>query len=186
MRLFTAIDLDDEAREAVAALQWRLVRRVGERSSVRWTKPEQMHLTLVFIGEADEALAARVIAAVHPTPSLPRFDVSFEGVGVFPPRGAPRVLWLGVRAGAREMEGLQREFTDRLERIGVSLERRPFHAHLTLARWRDSRPADRRAVSEIADTGTVATVRVDHVTLYRSQLSATGSTYTPVVRVTLS
>ena len=66
MRLFVATDLDAAAREEIAALQWRLVRRVPDQSSLKWTKPDQMHLTLVFIGEADEALTAKLIVAMQP------------------------------------------------------------------------------------------------------------------------
>lgn len=185
MRLFIATDLDDAAREAIAALQWRLVRRVGDRSSLKWTKPEQMHVTLAFIGEADEMLSANLIVAMQARPAQTAFEAAFARIGVFPARGAPKVLWLGVGAGTTEMTALQVEITGRVERLGVTLERRPFHPHLTLARWRDARPGDRRTVDEIADVGEVARVRIDHATLYRSQTLPAGPVYTPLARVTL-
>jgi RNA 2',3'-cyclic 3'-phosphodiesterase len=185
VRLFVATDLDAAAREEIAALQWRLGRRVRDQSSLKWTKPDQMHLTLVFIGEADEALAAKLIVAMQPVAEQPAFDVTFGGVGMFPPHGAPRVLFLGVQAGAAETTALQREIGDRFERVGVARESRPFHPHLTLGRWRESRSADRRAVGEVSDTGVVARVHVDHATLYRSQPSSAGSIYTPLARATL-
>lgn len=185
VRLFIATDLDEAAREAIAALQWRLVRRVGDRSSLKWTKPEQMHVTLAFVGEADEALSAKLIVAMQARPAQRTFEATFERVGVFPPHGAPRVLWLGVGAGAAELTTLQGEIAARVERLGVVLERRPFHPHLTLARWRDARPGDRRSVDEVAHASEVARVRVDHATLYRSQTLAAGPIYTPLARVTL-
>lgn len=185
MRLFIATDLDQAAREAIAALQWRLRRRVGERSSLKWTKPEQMHVTLAFIGEADESLSASLIVAMQARPAQRAFDVAFERLGVFPTHGAPKVLWLGVGAGAAEMIALQGEVAARVGRLGVALEGRPFQPHLTLARWRDSRPSDRRAVDEIADVDDVARVRIDHATLYRSQTLPAGPVYTPLARVTL-
>jgi 2'-5' RNA ligase len=185
VRLFIAADIDDNAREQIAALQWRLKRRVDETSSVKWIRPEQMHLTLAFIGEANEMLSAKLIVAMQKRSAQGAFDATFERIGIFPPRGAPRVLWLGVTEGADEMVALQREFAARVEAVGVTLESRPFHPHLTLARWRDGRPRERHAFEEGADTGAVARVRIDHATLYRSQLSSSGSTYTPVARVTL-
>ena len=185
MRLFIATDLDDAAREAIAALTWRLERRVGDRASLKWTKPDQMHLTLAFIGEVDEMLSATLIVAMQKPAAQPAFDLVFDRLGMFPPRGAPRIVWLGVSDGAAQAVALQREVADRVQRLGVALEQRPFHPHLTLARWRDSRPADRGAIDELSDTGAVARVRVDHATLYRSQLSSTGSVYTPVARVRL-
>ena len=186
LRLFIATDMDDAAREEIAALQWRLVRRVGDRSSLKWTKPEQMHLTLAFVGEADERLSAGLIVAMQTRAAQPAFDCEFDRVGMFPPRGAPRVLWLGVGAGAAQLAALQADIAARVERLGIALERRPFHPHLTLARWRDSRPADRRAIDDLPESAIVARVRIDHATLYRSELSPGGSTYTPLARVTLS
>ncbi len=186
MRLFIGTDLDDAAREAIAALQWRLGRRIGDRSSLKWTKPEQMHLTLAFIGEVDEMASAKLIVALQRRAEQPAFDVEFAGLGMFPPRGAPNVLWLGVAEGADALAVLHHDVARRVTQAGIALERRPFHPHLTLARWRDSRPSDRAAVDDLADTGSVARARVDHATLYRSQLSSAGSVYTPVARVTLS
>jgi len=186
MRLFIATDLDDQAREAIAALQWRLKRRVGDGGSLKWIRPEQMHVTLAFIGEADEALSAKLIVAIQARPAQTVFDLEFGGVGMFPPRGAPRVLWLGVSHGADAIAALQRDVASRVERLGVVLERRPFHPHLTLARWRESRPGDRRAIDEVSDTGNVARVCIDHATLYRSQATPGGQVYTPMSRVTLS
>ncbi|HZP48930.1 MAG TPA: RNA 2',3'-cyclic phosphodiesterase [Vicinamibacterales bacterium] len=186
MRLFIATDLDDAAREAMAALQWGLERRARDRSSIKWTRPEQMHVTLAFIGEADEARSAQLIVAMQRRVAQAPFEARFAGVGMFPDRGAPRVLWLGMDDSAAAMAALQREVAARVEGVGVVLEARPFHPHLTLARWRDARPADRRAFDQVSDTGVVARVRVDHATLYRSQLSSGGSIYTPLARVTLS
>lgn len=185
MRLFVATDLDAAALDEIGALQWRLKRRVGERGSLKWTRPEQMHLTLAFIGEADEMLAAKLIAAMQTRAAQAAFEITFQGVGVFPPHGAPRILWLGVGRGAADLIALQQDVATRVEALGVRLEDRPFHPHLTLGRWRDGRPSDRRAIDEMADTGVVATASVDHATLYRSHLSPGGSIYAPVARVTL-
>src|SRR5579871_256123 len=156
MRLFIATDLDDVAREQIAALQWKLKRTLRDDGAIKWTTPEQTHLTLVFIGEADEMLSAKLIVAMQPRSTQAPFDATFERIGMFPPRGAPRVLWIGVGAGAASMTALQQEIATRVERLGVALERRPFHPHLTLARWRDSRPSDRRAVDDAAEPGVIA------------------------------
>jgi len=145
-----------------------------------------MHVTLAFIGEADETLAAKLIVAMQRRPAQPAFDASFDRVGLFPPHGAPRILWLGVGEGADAMAALQAEIAARVDALGVELERRPFHPHLTLARWRDARPSDRHAVDDLPEVGLVARVRIDHATLYRSQTLPDGPVYTPVARVTLA
>src|SRR5207247_613254 len=92
------------------------------------------------------------------------FEIVFSGVGAFPPRGAPRVLWLGVTEGAEATTALQRQVTDRLEPLGVQPERRPYSPHLTLARWRESRPGDARQILS-EPVGVVARVPVTAVTL---------------------
>lgn len=186
MRLFIATDLDDTSRADIAQLQNRLAKRCSVRAAPKWTKPAQMHLTLAFIGEASDDVATRIVAAMdRPVVAAP-FEAVFDRVGMFPPRGAPRVLWLGVGDGAAAMVALQKEIAARLETLGVDLERRPFQPHLTLGRWRDARPSDRRAFDVNGDPEVVARVRVDHATLYRSQLAASGSIYTPIARVRLA
>lgn len=183
MRLFAALDLDETAREAVVALRKRIAKRFD--SDIRWTNPEQLHLTLAFVGEVDDAVGATVAAAMTPPIDMPAYPLALGGLGVFPPHGAPRVLWIGSSRGARETIDLQRLVAERLATAGVELERRPFHAHLTLGRWRASRDRDRRAVAELADTGEIACVDVDHVALYESRLSPNGATHTALVTTPL-
>lgn len=187
MRLFAAIDVDDTARERIVAFQRSVARRFDRRGGdLRWTTPEQLHLTLAFVGEVDEAVGAAVADAIKPPIGVVAYTLVLCGLGVFPAHGAPRVLWLGSSSGARETIDVQRIVAERLAVAGIELERRPFHAHLTLARWRSSAAADRRIVLEAADTGEVARTDIDAVTLYQSRLSPRGSTYTPIVRAPLS
>lgn len=187
MRLFIAIDLDDDARAAIADAQRRLKAAFDDsRSAIKWVRPEQMHLTLVFLGEIQEARAAEIVAALDDGVRQAPFDLTFAGIGVFPPRGAPNVLWVGASSGEAASIALQRELADRVQRLGVVLERRPFHPHLTLARWKTSRGADRARALESARDAPIATVRVDHATLYQSRLSSAGPTYTALARATLS
>jgi 2'-5' RNA ligase len=107
-------------------------------------------------------------------------------VGVFPPHGAPNVLWIGASAGEAETIVVQRQLANRVVPLGIPLERRPFHPHLTLARLKDSRPSDRAAILRESRRNVVATTRIDHATLYQSRLSSQGATYTPLARATLS
>jgi 2'-5' RNA ligase len=188
MRLFIAIDLDDAARDTIAAEQKRLVSAIGKVGGSRLTivRPEQMHLTLVFLGEVAEPIAAQLTEGIAAPVDQRAFDLTFAGIGVFPPRGSPNVLWVGVTEGAREVAGLQHELARRVGELGIPLETRPFHAHLTLARWRESRSADRSHALDAAARNVVARIRVDHATLYHSRLSPSGPTYTPLARATLT
>jgi 2'-5' RNA ligase len=181
MRLFVAIDLDDRAKQAIAAEQKRIasVVKAAERG-LRWVRPEQMHVTLVFLGDVDERRADMISETVHePVPIAP-FAIVFGGLGMFPERGAPRALWTALTAGASETIAVQRIMVERLERIGVPREARPFRPHLTIGRWRESRPADRHHVIAADRGATIARVDVASVTLYRSQLSAAAPVYTPL------
>src|SRR5689334_23708597 len=102
MRLFVAVDLDDAARAAIALEQKRLTAR-GELGSLRLVRPDHIHLTLVFLGEVAADRAAAIVDAIAAPISQAPFDVTFGGVGMFPERGAPRTLWLGVSTGATEL-----------------------------------------------------------------------------------
>ena len=186
VRLFVAIDLDERARLAIARLQQRVVKVLGAERSVRMVDSGHMHSTLAFLGEIAEPAVPPIVDALSTNIDARPFALEFQGLGVFPPRGAPRVLWLGVEEGAKEIAEVQREVDHRVARLGVALERRAFHPHLTLARWRAAHPADRqRALSADPQTA-VARVNIDHVTLYQSRLSAAGPTYSALARVNLT
>jgi 2'-5' RNA ligase len=185
MRLFTAIELNEDARQAIAAEQKRIAGVLGRgaAASLKWIQPERMHLTLVFLGEIEEAKTPAVIDAMGE-------DIDeamvFAGLGLFPAHRAPRVLWLGLSTGATEAIELQRHVAERLSPTGVTIEERAFHPHLTLARWREARNADRRRVA-VADHGAeVARIDVGAVTLYQSRLSSSGPAYTVLARAPLA
>src|SRR4029077_11342808 len=93
----------------------------GSGSVLKWVKPEQAHLTLVFIGSVDDARVPAVADAIGADIDLPPFDARFEGVGVFPPRGAPRVLWIGVGSGARELIAVQHVLAARVAASGLAI-----------------------------------------------------------------
>jgi 2'-5' RNA ligase len=186
MRLFVAIDLDEAARESIAQEQHRLMRVFGRQErSLRWVRTDQMHLTLVFIGNVDEARADGIREMMGSELPLPPFVLAFAKTGVFPPHGAPNVLWLGVARGAEEAVELQRAVVDRLVPLGVERERRPYYPHLTLARWRSSRSADRVRALEASRDEEVARVTVNAVTLYQSRLSPAGAAYVALAHAPL-
>jgi len=187
MRLFVAADLPGAVRDALAAEHARLNSALaGSGSSLKWVKPEHAHLTLVFLGNVEDARVPSVVDAVGADVDIAPFDAVFEGAGVFPPRGAPRVLWIGVAAGARELVELQRVLAARIAALDLALEDRAFHPHLTLARWRESRHSDRSGALAAAPRGVVARARIDGATLYQSRLSSSGPTYTSLARANLT
>jgi 2'-5' RNA ligase len=183
-RLFTAIELGAEALDRITAEQTRLAETM-RGASVRWTKGDQLHITLVFIGEVSDERAGTIVESLRDPIPHPPFRFDLGGIGAFPPHGAPRVLWIGVTSGAESIVRIQEMVADRLETVGVEREKRPFSPHITMARWRDSRPSDRPR-SPSADPLAIAHVHVKSVTLFQSRTSSAGSTYTRLVETPLA
>jgi RNA 2',3'-cyclic 3'-phosphodiesterase len=187
MRLFVAVDLSEEARQAMAAAQKRIAGALaGRPTSLKWVKPEHMHLTLVFLGSVDEERARAVVDAMGRDVDAAPFDMVFDGVDAFPPHGEPRVLWAGVTQGAAELVALHRELGQRAAALGIRLEDRSFHPHLTLGRWRESRRQDRERARAAEGRDPIARVRVRRATLYESRLSPSGPAHTALAHATLT
>ena len=187
MRLFLAVELDDRARQAAASASRRAQEAAGDAASaLRWTAPENLHLTLHFLGAFDEARLPALVDALGDTLPVAPFDVTLGRLGVFPPRGALRTLWIAVDDGRDSLMRLHQELGDRLARAGVAVEPRPLTPHLTLARARDR---ERRRLATFAKAtvdrlsgldvlgGTPARWRVSHVDLMNSDLSGPRPRY---------
>lgn len=170
MRLFTAIELSDSARSAVAAEQRRVVESLGS-SRLRLVKPEQMHVTLLFIGEVAEDRAAGIAALMERDIRMAPFRISLGGIGAFPPRGAPRALYVDIVDGAEATIELHARVAERLGQR----DERLFRPHVTLGRWRESRSSDR---PKAASRAVIGAVDVVSVTLFQSRLSSAGPAYT--------
>lgn len=175
MRLFFAIPLPEPTLDAVAEAL-RPLR--GLAPGVGWTRRANLHLTLRFCGEVDDALAGPLVDAVAPwVRRLPPPAVRLVGGGAFPDAHRPRVLWIGVQASLEPLVGaIDRAVTA----LGVPPEPRGFTPHLTVGRVRAGR-ADRVAAA-LLELGEVASFQPDGVVLYRSHLAPEGARY-EVVRV---
>lgn len=174
-RLFVALEIGSAAQLRVAAEQARLADTI-RGSSLRWVKQDQLHITLVFLGDVSEQRVAQAISVLRDPIPHPPFRFELGGLGAFPPRGAPRALWMAVTAGAEDIIRVQASVAERFEALGGERERRPFSPHLTLARWRDSRSSDRPRPGQ-RNPPTIASVEARAVTLFQSRLSSAGSTY---------
>ncbi len=189
MRLFVAVDLDEAVRAAVG----RLALCLGERlkaapGALRWVPVERLHLTLTFLGEAPEPQAEHVRRLLTAPLGGPAFGVTLSGLGVFPEVGVPRVIWIGVDEGAAALARVHEEVRRRLRTTGIPIEDRRFAPHLTLARVRRSPALRSSRLREELRRHAQAPLGpwcVDHVTLYRSHLSAGGSTHQIVQQTAL-
>ena len=170
-RLFVAADIDDATRAQIEIISRSLGDAIGTRTRASWVRADRMHLTLQFFAAADAALEERIMAALGGALDARAFDLAFDGLGFFPERGSPRVLWLGIRNGEAELRRVQQIVRERL-----ALPPEPFTPHLTLARFRER--VSRGALGEIADfRARAGPSRIDRVTLYESRLSPGGPIY---------
>ena len=182
LRVFCAVELPEGVRAAVAAHASRL-RRDYPDARASWARQEGLHVTLKFIGEVEAARAEALSrAAAAAAEGLTPFELSVGGVGTFPPRGAARVLWLGVGDASGSLARLQRRLEEECEKAGFAREERAFSPHLTVARVRPSN--DAAALSEAHRRSAFASHRfeVSELLVVRSELVPGGSRYTPLSR----
>lgn len=187
LRLFVALPLGNEWKGPLAQFQARLARLPGGET-VRWTRPEQIHLTLRFLGAMSGAdvpgLNARIKRACQ---GFQAFDLELDRLGAFPSPGRPRVLWLGLRGATDRLLKLHDSVDRALRDVGEPRESKPFRPHLTIGRVKAS-PWEGQAVGGIVDaapTPGLGRWRVDEVVLMRSDLMAGGARYTRLLTVEL-
>jgi len=189
-RAFVAICLDESTRATVAAEIERL-RPLGR--AVAWVPPENLHLTLKFLGgQSDERLAEVVQALEQAGSGQAPFAIRLHGLGAFPGMEHPRILWIGVAEGVPAMRALQSAVESELGRRGFAPEDRAWHAHLTIGRvfdprrWRrDASPALRESIAHAA-TRDFGTLEVARVVLMRSDLGRAGARYSELRSVGLA
>jgi 2'-5' RNA ligase len=178
IRSFICIVLPEELKAKIAELQSELKR---EPVSVSWAKPENVHLTLKFLGDVEETQLEQVKEAVSQTAQAhARFELVVHGCGVFPNERDPRVLWVGLKDETGALQPLVQEIEDRLGAIGFAREERPFRAHLTIGRVRSGRNARELARKLTATDFPRHRFAVEQITLMRSDLKPTGAIYTPL------
>jgi 2'-5' RNA ligase len=178
LRLFVAIHVPPEVQDALAAEQRRLA---TAGIAMRWIRPEGIHLTLAFLGNVDEVrISAIEDSMLNAAATGAPFQIEVRGLGAFPPRGAPRVLWAGVAGDLDDLRRLQHHVDGRLRAAGFALEDRPFSPHLTLARAADRSPAAQPALAAglTAPPRSFGRWEVDDIALVRSDLRPSGSVYT--------
>jgi 2'-5' RNA ligase len=181
-RSFVAVLLPEPVRarlgEAVATLSARAPR-------LGWVRPENLHLTLRFLGGLDAAgVAAAGDAVRRAAAGRAPFRLGLGGLGGFPSARAPRVVWAGVTAGAAALAGLQGALEAELTARGFPPEMRAFHAHVTLGRARDPRQA-RGLEALLGSAAGFGELTVAAVHLMRSDLGRGGARYDVLLEAAL-
>lgn len=184
LRTFIAIVLPESVIRQLAQVQ-RQLERQAPPESVRWVKPEGVHLTLKFLGDTpvDKLDAIRAaLGEVASRASPCAFTVG--GLGCFPNARRPRVIWVGVQPMGEELASLHQAVERAMKPLGFPPEGRNFTPHLTLGRVRDRiPPADLARLGTLvssADVGTLGEVQARSFALIQSVLKPSGAEYTPL------
>ena len=184
MRLFVSVALPEALADPIADIQAEF----SEASGLDFTDPSQAHVTMKFLGETSpsrvDEIAAALEAAVDEAAQDP-FEVTYEGLGVFPSLEYISVLWLGVSEGRERFERLQAPIERRLVDLGFDEEDHEFTPHVTLARMKHAGGKElvQSLVQELDPTVGAATV--DAVRLTESTLTPEGPVYETRHRVEL-
>jgi 2'-5' RNA ligase len=169
-RLFVAIDLPDSMRQLLAGLDPHI-------RGVRWTDPAQMHLTLGFFDavpdDVDSALREKLSAI-----EFGAFFLRVCGVGTFPAKGAPKIIWIGVGRAHPRLFQVHKRVQESALAAGLEPELRPWHPHITIARCRDVSTQSLRKFLQANAELDAGMIRVDAFHLYSSKLTPAGPLHT--------
>lgn len=180
MRLFVAVDINSQVRNRIEKVQRRLKQELGHADrGVKWVRPEQIHLTLKFLGEVRDAAITQVCDVVTRTAArYDSFEMQVQGLGVF---GNPaRVVWAGIEPNPALMN-MQAELEREFDKIGWDKENRAFAGHLTLCRVKSADAGRKLArITENVGDEIFGSVWVEQAVLYQSRLNSDGPEYSAV------
>ena len=185
IRSFIAIDFPEETRKALEDIQKEL-KQCG--AGVRWVKPSSIHLTLKFLGNIHPTQVEDIALAVpQEVRDEPPITLRAAGLGAFPSRRKPRVIWIGMEGEVQRLTRIQARVENALEPFGFVREKRPFQPHLTIGRVKDRRKLqaliDAMAELKIPEFDSFD---VTEIILYKSDLRPTGAIYTKLHRMSLA
>ena len=177
-RTFIAVEIDSPAREVMLRLLKQLA---SELNGVRWTQPDQLHLTLKFVGDIDNRSLPEVCNQMRAAcAGVDAFSASLKGLGAFPKQKPPRVLWVGFEEGVEQLKLINQRLETLLAGVGVPSEGRAYAPHLTLGRI--NRGADQQQIAtrmardsesdfarfDVSDVLLIASVRERNRMLYET------------------
>jgi len=184
VRVFAAVELSEEVRARVAAASRELLEGVR---AAKLVAVENLHVTVRFVGEVDDAAVAALCAAAGDAACCVAPSVAeLRGFGVFPDRRRPRIVWVGIADPRGVFSALEAAVSERLAALGHVRESRPYSAHLTVARMRegvrDPGALPARLAAAERDPPAFGAFPVECLTVFRSELGPGGSRYTALAR----
>jgi 2'-5' RNA ligase len=183
MRTFIAIELPERIKRKIEDLQAPLKKTNAFAS---WVKPENIHVTLKFLGEVPEDKINEVFSATGKAlECAKKFTMSLKGMGAFPDFRRPRVIWIGAGNGVNELSHLANRIEEEMEKINFPKEERKFSAHFTIGRVKS--PKNIEKLMELVKSSDFSTgeIEVNEVVVMKSQLHPAGAIYTPLKKIAL-
>ena len=185
IRTFIAIELPEKIIYTISKVQEK-IKSYGLK--MRWVRPENIHLTLKFLGDIQEVDTEKVARAItESVTGHPALSLAVKGIGVFPGIKKPRVLWLGISKPLDLLTALQQTLDDKLATMGFPREKRPFRGHLTLGRITSK--IDPKTLHNVLKEFTQFESEqffADRIILYKSDLNPGGAVYTKLVETNLT
>lgn len=184
VRVFLAIPLPQQLKGAIQTLQKSLRSQIA---GVRWVRPENLHLTLHFFGEVEQETLEKIKVSVLSVKSCNRpFTVEVKGLGTFPSRRRPRILWLGLDP-EDPLRQLYENCRQSLQQAGVATESRPYSPHLTIGRLRQSKSGltDLTELDSSTGDAVIGRFSADRLVLFESRLQPGGAEHIPLLTVSL-
>src|SRR5881394_1662746 len=169
-RLFVSLELPESVRQHLAEMNPHL-------RGVRWLEPRQMHLTLSFLGNASSEIQETLMEKLRAI-SWRSFFLPLVGLGTFPSKGWPKIVWIGVGTGHPHLFQLHKRVQEAALAAGLEPDLRSFHPHVTLARCRDVSPQTIRPFLKSHAAFDAGRIHVESFRLNSSQLMPAGSVYT--------
>lgn len=169
-RLFVAIDLPESTRQLLAGLDPKI-------RGVRWTEPDQMHLTLGFFGEVREEVELKLREKLR-TIEFGAFFLPVSSVGSFSSRSSPKIIWIGVGKAHPHLFQVHKRVQEAALAGGLEPDLRPWHPHITMARCKDVSAQALRKFFQSNREFDAGLIRVDAFHLYSSKLTPAGPIHT--------
>ena len=187
IRSFIAIELPKELKQRLAQLETQL--KVDRQPWVKWVKPDSIHLTLKFLGNIAVDTTAVITRAIEASVrGIKPFHLKVKELGVFPNLKRVQVAWVGISGDTDKLTRLQKHLESNLSPLGFSAESRSFTPHLTLARLNErASPDERQAFGQLIASTRFENgdIKVDAISLMKSQLTRAGAIYTRISLVSL-
>jgi 2'-5' RNA ligase len=176
MRTFIAIYPSQEIKDVIGELIARLKK---DGDNIKWVEAKDLHITLKFLGEVKEQDVSRLIDIVSGAlKGRKAFQNEFIGIGTFPEKGTPRVIWIGTAKGALEQKEMAATIEETLSEAGYKKEERPFTPHLTIGRVKGKTDsAGLKAALEDLKEKKIGVSEIVSVEIMKSKLKRSGAAY---------